>query len=850
AFHKLRHISLVGAKITALRRDAARRLVKMMLSKASSRLGWCFHGWVRDVQLERAKEWEARGEEDAARNAAEKIKGYMRMVFAKMAASAWRTWTEFVKYEEQRARNRFLGVDMIKRTITAAHNRKVASGFNTWVSFLTFCRKRDGEKKSGVRMVLMCLRRMENRELHWGFQRWAEEKDKGRIGELGREVGDEKLRRAISGLLFLVAGKEGRMRAKGFRTMKEEWLATKRRANKIKGCYYRWRRSSLYLAFVGWKDKVVGASLDGKSRKMGARIASGVVTRMRERMMTRGLNKWKECVVQGIVEKERKAMGTRVIRNLALNTARGGMEYAWRVWRMGVEGERERERERREAVGFVAKCGEKCKVFSIRRGFNTWYLYSKHVAFEELKGSGAVARMVTVLARCIRSSLARVWITWLSHIKVKAHEADRLRSHREVDALHGQMDYYRRVQKGMAGAILRGVLVRMRKHNAGRAFGSWKANTGMKARGGFVLTKVLKAWCLRHVRGSFGAWKYWSLLKGDEIALRKKAIVGIWRSNKLKLLHTAWRVLTTMIKERHDWKVKRGLNRDHFVKLLFKFAEGKRFRSMWAAWKKWEYELEVIRRKQGTLKVLARRVATFAESSSWRLVGRGLRKWVEGVQWERREEDKRVVMRRVLGRASRKETWKAFSRWERAAGRAGEAERRRKVALGGGASLLKQYIVRLAERELSRGFNTWKSWMGKRAKGTRELRGYLKRGVDMKVGRGWNKWRNVVADEREKERREARRVVVVRRIWGWWGKRVVARGWKTWLDKVEEKRKREEEMERGIKVVRRVVMSWNNKVGREAFRKWREATEWDRGVEEAGVKVVRLIRGARREKLR
>jgi hypothetical protein len=30
---------------------------------------------------------------------------------------------------------------------------------------------------------------------------------------------------------------------------------------------------------------------------------------------------------------------------------------------MGAAGERERERERREAVGFVAKCGEKCKVF-------------------------------------------------------------------------------------------------------------------------------------------------------------------------------------------------------------------------------------------------------------------------------------------------------------------------------------------------------------------------------------------------------------------------------------------------------------------------------------------------------
>jgi hypothetical protein len=57
-----------------------------------------------------------------------------------------------------------------------------------------------------------------------------------------------------------------------------------------------------------------------------------------------------------------------------------------------------------------------------------------------------------------------------------------------------------------------------------------------------------------------------------------------------------------------------------------------------------------------------------------------------------------------------------------------------------------------------------------------------------------------VEDFRDKERREARRVVVVRRIWGWWGERVLARGWKTWSDKVAEVRKREEEMGRGLKV--------------------------------------------------
>lgn len=84
---------------------------------------------------------------------------------------------------------------------------------------------------------------------------------------------------------------------------------------------------------------------------------------MKSRMMSRGLNKWKECVVSGRAERERKAMASRVIRHLAANNARGGMEHAWRVWRMGVEGEREKERERREAVGFVAKCGEKCKTF-------------------------------------------------------------------------------------------------------------------------------------------------------------------------------------------------------------------------------------------------------------------------------------------------------------------------------------------------------------------------------------------------------------------------------------------------------------------------------------------------------
>jgi hypothetical protein len=182
--------------------------------------------------------------------------------------------------------------------------------------------------------------------------------------------------------------------------------------------------------------------------------------------------------------------------------------------------------------------------------------------------------------------------------------------------------------------------------------------------------------------------------------------------------------------------------------------------------------------------------------------------------------------------------------------RAAECERKEKECLERESVRELEDIVTLKERELARGFTTWKNWVGRRERGTRELRGYLKRGVGMKIGRGWNKWRNVVEVFRDKERREVRRVVVVRRIWGWWGKRVIARGWKTWSDKVAEVRKREVEMRRGLKVVGRVVKSWNNKVGREAFRKWREVTDWERGVEEAGVKVVRLIRGARRGKLR
>ncbi|GMI42045.1 hypothetical protein TrCOL_g1742 [Triparma columacea] len=301
-----------------------------------------------------------------------------------------------------------------------------------------------------------------------------------------------------------------------------------------------------------------------------------------------------------------------------------------------------------------------------------------------------------------------------------------------------------------------------------------------------------------------------------------------------------------MINQQHHLKVKRKLRRDHFVKILCKFAEGKSFRSLWAAWRKWEYEVEAIKRKERSLEVLAKRVATYAESESWRLVGKGWRTWVERVKLERREEDRRVTMTRVLARASKKDTWKAFLRWERAASRPRGG---RSSSWGGGANLL-QYIVRLKERMLARGFTTWKNWVGRRERGTRELRGYLKRGVDMKIGRGWNKWRNVVEDFRDKERREVRRVVVVRRIWGWWGKRVIARGWKTWSDKVVEVRKRKEEMERGLKVVGRVVKSRNNKVGREAFRKWREVTDWERGVEEVGVKVVLLIRGVRRGKLR
>ena len=158
---------------------------------------------------------------------------------------------------------------MMKRTINKAQGRKVAKGFNTWKAFVNLGRRREGEIKNGVRMVVMCMRRMENRERNWAFQRWAEEKDRGRIGELARKVGDERMRRAIRSLALLVAGKEGRIRARGFRTMKEDWEAAKRRANMIKGCYYRWRKSALGLAFVGWKDKIVASNMDRNSRKMG-----------------------------------------------------------------------------------------------------------------------------------------------------------------------------------------------------------------------------------------------------------------------------------------------------------------------------------------------------------------------------------------------------------------------------------------------------------------------------------------------------------------------------------------------------------------------------------------------------
>jgi len=55
AFVKMRHVGLVEAKVKALRTDAARRLVKMVLSKSTSKLGWSFNRWVRIVQHQRVE---------------------------------------------------------------------------------------------------------------------------------------------------------------------------------------------------------------------------------------------------------------------------------------------------------------------------------------------------------------------------------------------------------------------------------------------------------------------------------------------------------------------------------------------------------------------------------------------------------------------------------------------------------------------------------------------------------------------------------------------------------------------------------------------------------------------------
>jgi len=147
----MRHVGLVEAKVKALRTDAARRLVKMVLSKSTSKLGWSFNRWVRIVQHQRVEDYEAKTEEDIVRNAALKIKGYMRNTFTKACAMAWKAWVEYCNYSDVRDKNRFVGVDMIKRIVSSVQNRRVAAGFNSWVAALREGRKKDGEKKNGVR---------------------------------------------------------------------------------------------------------------------------------------------------------------------------------------------------------------------------------------------------------------------------------------------------------------------------------------------------------------------------------------------------------------------------------------------------------------------------------------------------------------------------------------------------------------------------------------------------------------------------------------------------------------------------------------------------------------------------
>ncbi|GMH79982.1 hypothetical protein TrST_g2809 [Triparma strigata] len=794
--------SIMHKKIQSARERSCKDLVRIILSKGKDEVKSKFYAWMHFVAKLKVEDLKSDAVMDNMRIAASKIKMEIMQGVLSKVTRAFRKWQDVIEYENRRANNVFLGVDLVRRAVQSFKRKRVAAAWNSWFAKWLAWKKSQRAQKTSLRVINYVLRKLLNKTLATSFSHWIKWVAAANVQILRKKLEATHSTNGLEKIRFLLKSKQARDVNRAFGKWKWMVFENFQRRTTLKRALFRFQRNMTYQAFSDWAE----ATFQYKRRKLGQQRALNlmrrVMTRLDERELSKAWQSWKQMLNTWKQLQRSKEYALKLLMSYAMKGNETAMRFSFEKWKHHHLQITSELRMKKEGLEFFAKVAARSNTFVRRIFFARWKWADNYLRLMNSQNNKVLIKMVTAFEHSMKDSKMKAFSIWRRYNFLFVRHSTGVRYRSEIDRLHDQIDAYNSIIRTNSSMILKRVCTSITKRDLAIGFSTWLRHTGGVRKNRTNLVKVCRAWSRRVL---IAPWKHWCDFVTEDRSRRRlqpKIILKIMKSTRIKLLAASFRTFYSNIHLQYNTNthlytrhVHHHRNKDYFYKLACRLAVSLEHQGLYAAWTTWCEHHE------------------------------------EGVKRDAENDAKRTGIYRVCSRMANKKLSAGFFSWLNKVNELKSREILKRHLRISSTNTIKLYFLKMIHvRELA-AFKLWKSTVEEKMEKTRTLTSYFCRASNKLLSLGWESWVRAVKQINSDLRREQQKEIVMRRIllrmvkvesaaaFNWWG----------WV--VRQLRREEDEMRRKLNLL---TVVFNRLVSADLHRginSWKKAIQYEKHSE-------------------
>ncbi|GMI16108.1 hypothetical protein TrLO_g4838 [Triparma laevis f. longispina] len=853
--------SILTRKIQSARAQSAKDLMRIILAKGKDEVRSKFYVWTHAVHKFKLQELQSDAVTNTMRIAASKIKMEIMQGVLSKVARAFRKWIDVIIYEDKRADNVFLGVDLVRRAVQSFKRKTVAAAWNSWFSKWLSWKKNQRKQKISIRIINHTIRKLLHKTLSTSFNHWVKKIAAFNASLLKQKILSIHSNNGLEKLKFLFKSRQAQNVSRAFNKWKWMVFENFQKIKILKRALFKFSRNQAYHAFSNWAELTFQFKKKKQEQHQALTTMRRVLTRLDERELSKAYNSWKQTLTNHKQLQKHKDFALKLLMSYAIKNKESAVKFGFEKWKHDYLKIKSQLKQKREGLEFFAKVAARSKTFVRRIYFARWKWVNNWTMLMSSQSNKVLTKMITVFAHSFKDAKYKAFSIWRRYNSLLKNHHTGVRHRSELNKLHDQIDSYNSIMKINSSMILKRVCTSITKRDLSIGFSTWLRHTVGVRSNRSNLVKVCRAWFRRML---IAPWKQWSHFVAEDRArrhLQPKIIIKIMKSTRLKLLAASFRTFYSNIYLDHNDKhhrfhrnVHHHRNKDYFYKLACRLALSMESQGLYAAWTTWCEHHE------------------------------------EGLRIEAEKESQKSGIFRVCFRMANKKLSAGFYTWKsRTISLQNQAILQNQLKLSSSNTIKLYFLKMIYTKELA-AFKVWKSAIDQKIRATRNLNSYFCRATNRLLSLGWEMWVRALKQIHSNLRREQQKKIVIKRIllrminveqsavFNWWNyatrqlrkeeenikhklnlllttfKRLVFhslhRGVHTWKRQIQLQKHAETKLTSAISLMKTALFTILNKELTYGFKVWAAKIKHDVALSNAGKLFARRILGFQRAQLR